>query len=57
MMVCGKVGANASPAFDAGGRVIWGNNKEIFEFGAEVKVIGGVEVDAQINWNNIKERF
>ncbi|WP_424406601.1 hypothetical protein [Pasteurella sp. PK-2025] len=57
MMVCGKVGANAGPAFDAGGRVIWGNNKEIFEFGAEVKVIGGVEVDAQINWNNIKERF
>lgn len=56
-MICGKIGANAGPAFDAGGKVIWDNNKEKLELGAQGKIIAGAEIEGQINWKKVKEIF
>ncbi len=56
-MICGKVGANAGPAFEAGGKMLWDNNKELFQIGGDVKVIGGLEIDGQFNWKKVKESF
>ena len=56
-MVCGKVGGNAGPAFDAGGKLIWDNNQEVFQAGGNVKIIGGVEAEVRINWKKVKELF
>lgn len=54
-MICGKVGANAGPAFDVGGKAIWDNTKEVLQLSA--KAIGGVEVDMRFDWNKFKEVF
>ena len=56
-MVCGKVGGNAGPAFDAGGKIIVDTNKETLRAGGNIKVFGGIEVEGKINWKKIKEIF
>lgn len=53
-MICGKVGGNVGPAFDLGGKVIWDNTNEQLEAGGMIKILGGFEVEGQVNWNKIK---
>ncbi|WP_424406597.1 type VI secretion system tip protein TssI/VgrG [Pasteurella sp. PK-2025] len=55
MMVCGKVGANAGPAFDASGKVMWDNTKDVLQFGGSGKAILGAEVDIQVDFKKLKE--
>ncbi|MBN6065329.1 type VI secretion system tip protein VgrG [Aggregatibacter actinomycetemcomitans] len=57
VMVCGKIGGNAGPAFDAGGKFIVDTNEETLRAGGNLKVFGGIELEGKINWKKIKEIF
>ena len=56
-MACGKIGGNAGPAFDAGGKIILNTNEETLRGGGSLKVLGGIEVEGKINWKKIREVF